>query len=175
MHAYTPAAPDLLPLLEQLRAAHRRQLPDYRQRMDDLARLAAVLKRYGDDIVRAVSADFGRRSRHETLLAEVMVTLDEIAHLRRHLRRWMRPERRGLNWAFLPARGEIRHQPLGVVGIVSPCNYPVQLALIPLADAIAAGNHVLLKPSEHTPRTAELLARLLSETFPSERVSVVQG
>ena len=175
MDARTPAPPDLQPLLDQLRAAHRRQPPDYRQRMDDLARLAAVLKRYTEDIVRAISADFGRRSRHETLLAEVMVTLDEIAHLRRHLRRWMRPERRGVNWAFLPARGEIRHQPLGVVGIVSPWNYPVQLALIPLADAIAAGNHVLLKPSEHTPRTAEMLARLLSEAFPAERVSVVQG
>ena len=170
----TPAS-DLQPLLEQVRAAQRRQPPDYRQRMADLARLAAALRRYTDDLVRAVSADFGRRSRHETLVAEVMVTLQEIAHLRRNLKRWMRPDRRGLNWAFLPARGEVRQMPLGVVGIVSPWNYPVQLALIPLADAIAAGNHVLLKPSEHTPRTSELLARLLSEVFPAERVSVVQG
>jgi len=175
MDAHTPAPVALQPLLDQLRAAHRRQPPDYRQRMDDLARLAAVLRRYTEDLVRAISADFGRRSRHETLTAEVMVTLQEIAHLRRNLRRWMRPERRGLNWAFLPARGEIRQQPLGVVGIVSPWNYPAQLALVPLADAIAAGNHVLLKPSEHTPRTAGILARLLSEVFPSERVSVVQG
>jgi coniferyl-aldehyde dehydrogenase len=175
MDAYIPAPHDLQPLLDQVRTAHQRRPPDYRQRMDDLGRLAVVIKRYTEDIVRAISADFGRRSRHETLVAEVMVTLDEIKHLRRHLRRWMRPERRGLNLAFKPARGEIRPQPLGVVGIVSPWNYPLQLALIPLADAIAAGNHVLLKPSEHTPRTAELMARLLSEVFPSERVSVVQG
>ena len=175
MEAPPPPASDLQPLLEQVRAAQRRQPPDYRQRMADLARLAAALRRYTDDLVRAVSADFGRRSRHETLVAEVMVTLQEIAHLRRNLKRWMRPDRRGLNWAFLPARGEVRQMPLGVVGIVSPWNYPVQLALIPLADAIAAGNHVLLKPSEHTPRTSELLARLLSEVFPAERVSVVQG
>ena len=87
----------------------------------------------------------------------------------------MRPERRGVNLAFLPARAEIRRQPLGVVGIVAPWNYPIQLALIPLADAIAAGNHVLVKPSEHTPRTSALLARLLAEAFPSERVTVVQG
>ena len=166
---------DLRPLLDQVRAAHRRQPPGYRQRMDDLDRLAETVRRHRDELTRTVSADFGRRSRHETLAADVMTTLDEIRHLRRHLRAWMRPQRRGLNWAFLPARGEIRQQPLGVVGIVSPWNYPIQLALIPLADAIAAGNHALLKPSEHTPRTAQLLARLLAEVFPPERVTVVQG
>jgi coniferyl-aldehyde dehydrogenase len=166
---------DLRPVLDQLRAAHRRQPPTYRQRMDDLERLATVVQKHRDELAKTVSADFGRRSRHESLVADVMTTLDEIRHLRKHLRGWMRPSRRGLNVAFLPARGEIRHQPLGVVGIVSPWNYPIQLALIPLADAIAAGNHVMLKPSEHTPRTSQLLARLLSEAFPSERVTVVQG
>ena len=166
---------DLRPLLEKVRAAHRRQVPDLAQRLADLDRLAEAVRRHRDDLVKAVSADFGRRSRHETLAADVMTTLDEIRYLRRHLRGWMRPQRRGLNWAFLPARGEIRQQPLGVVGIVAPWNYPIQLALIPLADAIAAGNHALVKPSEHTPRTAELLARLIGEVFPAERVCVVQG
>lgn len=173
----TPAHPDedLRPLLARLRAAHQRQVPGYRQRMDDLQRLADAVRRHRDDLARAVSSDFGRRSRHETLAADVMVTLDEIAHLRRKLRGWMRPERPGVNWAFLPARAEIRRMPLGVVGIVAPWNYPIQLALVPLADAIAAGNHVMLKPSEHTPRTSALLARLLAEVFPPERVVVVQG
>ena len=166
---------DLRPLLEQVRAAHRRQVPDLAQRLADLDRLAEAVRRHRDDLAKAVSADFGRRSRHETLAADVMTTLDEIRYLRRHLRGWMRPQRRGLNWAFLPARGEIRQQPLGVVGIVAPWNYPIQLALIPLADAIAAGNHALVKPSEHTPRTSELLARLIAEVFPSDRVCVVQG
>jgi coniferyl-aldehyde dehydrogenase len=166
---------DLRPLLEKVRAAHRRQVPDLAQRLADLDRLAEAVRRHRDDLVKAVSADFGRRSRHETLAADVMTTLDEIRYLRRHLRGWMRPQRRGLNWAFLPARGEIRQQPLGVVGIVAPWNYPIQLALIPLADAIAAGNHALVKPSEHTPRTAELLARLIGEVFPPDRVCVVQG
>ena len=166
---------DLRPLLEQVRAAHRRQVPDLAQRLADLDRLAEAVRRHRDDLAKAVSADFGRRSRHETLAADVMTTLDEIKYLRRHLRGWMRPQRRGLNWAFLPARGEIRQQPLGVVGIVAPWNYPIQLALIPLADAIAAGNHALVKPSEHTPRTSELLARLIAEVFPSDRVCVVQG
>ena len=120
MDARTPPAPDLQPLLDQVRAAHRRQPPDYRQRMDDLARLAAMVRRYTDDLVRAVSADFGRRSHHETRVADVMVTLQEIAHLRRHLKGWMRPARRGLNWAFLPARAEVRQMPIGFVGIVGP-------------------------------------------------------
>jgi len=173
-NAETPKQ-DLRPLLDHMRAAQQRQPPGYRQRMDDLKRLGEAVRRYRDDIAKTVSADFGRRSRHETLAADVMVTLDEISHLRSNLRRWMRPERRGVNLAFLPARAEIRRQPLGVVGIVSPWNYPVQLALIPLADAIAAGNHVMLKPSEHTPRTSQLLARLLAEVFPPERVTVVQG
>jgi len=173
----TPLAPDheLRPLLERMREAHRRQTPDYRQRMHDLRRLGEAVRRHRDDLVKAVSADFGRRSRHETLAADIMTTLDEVAYLRRKLRRWMRPERRGVNLAFLPARAEIRRQPLGVVGIVAPWNYPIQLALIPLADAIAAGNHAMVKPSEHTPRTSALLARLLAEVFPPERVLVVQG
>ena len=154
---------DLRPLLEQVRAAHRRRVPDLAQRLADLDRLAEAVRRHRDELAKAVSADFGRRSRHETLAADVMTTLDEIKYLRKHLRRWMRPQRRGVNLTFRPARGEIRQQPLGVVGIVAPWNYPIQLALIPLADAIAAGNHVLVKPSEHTPRTAEMLARLIGE------------
>lgn len=168
-------APHLLPLLQRLRAAWQQRTPDYAQRMADLQRLDQVIRSRQDELVRAVSADFGRRSRHETLAADVMVLREEIAHLRRHLRRWMRPQRRGVNWPFLPARGEIRYQPLGVVGIVSPWNYPVQLALLPLADAIAAGNHALLKPSEFTPRTSEQLAAIVAEAFPPERVAVVTG
>ena len=173
----TPArdAVDLRPLLDQVRAAHRRQVPTYAQRMADLDRLAEAVRRHRDELAKTVSADFGRRSRHETLAADVMTTLDEITYLRRKLKGWMRPQRRGINLAFLPARGEIRPLPLGVIGIVAPWNYPIQLALIPLADAIAAGNHVLVKPSEHTPRTSQLLARILAEVFPPERVSVVQG
>jgi coniferyl-aldehyde dehydrogenase len=173
----TPAldAVDLRPLLDQVRAAHRRQVPSYAQRMADLDRLADAVRKHRDELAKTVSADFGRRSRHETLAADVMTTLDEIKYLRRKLKGWMRPQRRGINLAFLPARGEIRPLPLGVIGIVAPWNYPIQLALIPLADAIAAGNHVLVKPSEHTPRTSQLLARILGEVFPPERVSVVQG
>ena len=81
----------------------------------------------------------------------------EIGHVLSHLRGWMRPQRRRVNLAFLPARAEVRQIPLGVVGVMGAWNYPVNLTLVPLVAAIAAGNHVLVKPSEHTPRTALFL------------------
>lgn len=161
--------------LERLRAAQRAQLPRSNQRREDLLRLRAEVVRRREALCAAASADFGRRSRHETLLADVSMTLHEIDYILRHLRRWLRPKRVAVDWKFLPARAEIRYQPLGVVGIMSPWNYPINLALMPLAAAIAAGNHVLLKPSEHTPRTSALIEELLRAVFPPERVDVVQG
>ena len=170
----TPVS-ELQPTLARLRAAQRAQLPDLRQRLDDLARLRAAFKDRLDTLVRAMQADFGQRSTHETLLSDGMTVLAEIDHLRRHLRRWMRPQRRAVGWRFWPARAELRAVPLGVVGVIAPWNYPVNLALIPLATAIAAGNHVYLKPSEHTPHTSAALRALLAEVFPPERVAVALG
>src|SRR5688500_4703121 len=124
--------PDLRPIFERLRAAQRRHVPDRRERLDKLARLERAVVAYREDLVQAIAADFGRRSRVETLAADVMTVLGDLRHTRRHLRAWMRPERRGINWPFLPARGEVRVQPLGVVGIVAPWNYRFQLAVLPL-------------------------------------------
>ena len=171
-----PTSPsDLATQLARLRAAHQRRTPDYAQRMDDLARLRRAYKARLDDFVAAMHADFGRRSRHESLLSDGMTVLNEIDYLRRHLRGWMRPKRAAGDWLFFPARTEVRYQPLGVVGIIAPWNYPVNLALMPLATAIAAGNHVMLKPSEHTPRTSELLKTMLADVFPDDRVVTVLG
>lgn len=168
--------PDLLtPMLQRQRLAHARRVPDYGQRVDDLKRLRALVKRRAEDIVAAIAADFGRRSRHETLLSDVMTVLHDIDYTLSHLRRWMRPKRVWTNWEFWPAGAQIRYQPVGVVGVISPWNYPVNLALMPLVAAIAAGNHVMLKPSELTPRTSDLLKSLLGEVFPEERVAVVLG
>jgi coniferyl-aldehyde dehydrogenase len=173
MQAASPS--DLNGRLARLRAAHQRQTPDYAQRIGDLKRLRAGFKARLDDFVAAMSADFGRRSRHESLLSDGMTVLNEIDHLLRHLRGWMRPKKAAADWLFAPARTEIRFQPLGVVGIISPWNYPLYLSLNPLAVAIAAGNHVMLKPSEHTPRTSELLKQLLNDVFPDDRVATVLG
>ncbi|MBN6149212.1 coniferyl aldehyde dehydrogenase [Xanthomonas sp. AmX2] len=172
--ADTPLA--ALPVtLQRLRDAWQAAKPDQAQRRADLLRLRAALKRRLPEMADAIAADFGHRSRHESLLADGMTVLGEIDHLLAHLKRWMKPQRIGVGWRFWPARAEVRAVPVGVVGVIAPWNYPVNLALIPLATAIAAGNHVYLKPSEHTPRTAQFLHALLAEAFPPERVAVAAG
>jgi len=172
--AQTPIS-ELQPTLARLRAAQCDKVPDHAQRMDDLARLRRVFKARLEDMARAIADDFGHRSRHETLVSDGMTVLAEIDVMRRHLREWMRAQRRPVDAMFLPARAEVRIQPLGVVGIISPWNYPVNLALMPLVTAIAAGNHVYLKPSEHTPRSSAFLRDLLREVFPEDRVAVALG
>ncbi|MBW8852365.1 MAG: coniferyl aldehyde dehydrogenase [Xanthomonadales bacterium] len=168
-------AADLAPTLDRLRAAWRAQRPDRAQRMADLDRLKAAFKARMGEMTAAVRADFGHRSEHETLVADGMTVLAEIDHLRRHLRGWMRPQRAAVGWRLWPARAQVRREAVGVVGVMSPWNYPVNLALVPLATAIAAGNHVFLKPSEHTPRTSEWLRALLADVFPADRVAVALG
>ena len=166
---------DLAPTLQQLRNAWQARKPDYAQRSADLQRLRDTLKRRLDEMAEAISTDFGHRSKDESRIADGMTVLNDIDHLLKHLRGWMKPKRVGVGWRFLPARAEIRPEPLGVVGVIAPWNYPVNLALIPLATAIAAGNHVYLKPSEHTPRTSAFLRNLLAEVFPADRVAVALG
>jgi coniferyl-aldehyde dehydrogenase len=134
-----------------------------------------VFRERGPEMDAAIRGDFGHRSSHENLLSEVMITQAEIDHALARLRRWMRPRGASVGWRFWPARAEIRPEPVGVVGILSPWNYPVNLALVPLVSAIAAGNHVYLKPSEHTPRVARFLRELLAEVFPEDRVAVAIG
>lgn len=166
---------DLQTHLQRLRAAQLAHIPSYTERRYALDRLLLAIRQHKQDIVEAIRADFGNRSAVETLAADVMVTMEEIKHALRHLKRWMRPQRRPISMTFFPARGEIRFQPLGVVGIVAPWNYPFQLALIPLVNAIAAGNRAMIKPSEFTPRTAALLEKMLGEVFSRDEVVVVQG
>lgn len=174
IHADSPVS-ELQPTLARLRAAWQAQRPDHDQRRADLQRLRGALKRRLDEMARTIAADFGHRSLHESRIADGMTVLNEIDHLLKHLRRWMKPRRVGVGWRAWPARAEIRAEPVGVVGVIAPWNYPVNLALIPLATAIAAGNHVYLKPSEHTPRTTEFLRSLLAEVFPADRVAVASG
>jgi coniferyl-aldehyde dehydrogenase len=168
-------ADDLHSTLERLRQAQLRHESTLAERRELLARLAAAIRKHQDEIATAASLDFGRRARFDSLVADVWIPLEEIAHARRHLRRWMRPQRRRVNLAFLPARAELRYRPLGVVGIMAPWNYPLQLALLPLVGAIAAGNRVMIKPSEFTPRVGECLAAIVQQVFTPEQVVVVRG
>lgn len=128
-----------------------------------------------DDIAAAVSADFGWRSAHETRLLEVFPGLEAIRHARRRVKHWMKPERRPVSLWFQPGRAEVIPQPVGVVGIIVPWNYPIYLAVGPLVAALAAGNRAMVKMSELTPATAALLSRLVARHFAPEELTVVEG
>jgi acyl-CoA reductase-like NAD-dependent aldehyde dehydrogenase len=123
----------------------------------------------------AVRVDSGHRSVHETRLLELFPSLEGIKHARRRLKSWMRPERRRVSLWFRPGRARVIRQPLGVVGIIVPWNYPIYLAVGPLTCALAAGNRALVKMSEYTPATGELFARLVERHFSPDEVGVVLG
>jgi len=150
-------------------------VPSHESRLESLDKLERALRKRKEGIAQAIARDFGNRSKHETLVAEIFVLLGEIRHARQHLRDWMDPQERETSFEFMPATCRILYQPLGVIGIISPWNYPVSLALGPLIAALAAGNRVMLKPSELTPRTSEFMAEFLAALFPSERVATVLG
>ena len=123
----------------------------------------------------AVEGDFGVRSRNVTEVADLFMLRSLISHLNTHLPRWMKPIKVATPVYLKPATAYIQRQPLGVVGVISPWNYPVQLAFAPAATALAAGNRVMLKPSELTPLTSELMADLVHDAFDEEEFSVIQG
>lgn len=167
---------DLHRLFALQRAASRReQAPSAGQRRERLARLRRLILANEATFAAAISDDFGTRASAETKLLEILPTLSAIRHASRNLARWMRPQRRRVDPAFLPGKAWLRHEPLGVVGIISPWNYPLQLAFSPLVDALAAGNRVMLKPSELTPNFSGLLQRLVAEAFDPLEVAVVTG
>ena len=167
---------DLRRLLElQRRAFAADPMPDHGARSDRLGRLLAVVEQHAEAFAAAISGDYGHRSRHETLVAEIFVVAAGIKHARRHLGRWMRMRRAPTALHYRPGYNRLLPQPVGVVGVVSPWNYPLQLALGPAVGALAAGNRVMLKPSELTPRTAALLERAVRERFAEEEFAVVTG
>ena len=176
MDGHTVNLTDAARLLELQRAAQRKEgLPSARARIDRLYQLEDMVRKRAASIADAISADFGNRSRFETDLLETMVLVSAIRHARKNVKWWMQPSYREVGINFWPGAAWVRPEPLGVVGIVSPWNYPLQLALSPLVDAIAGGNRVIIKPSEQTPNFCDLLRRAISETFEEDAVAVVLG
>jgi coniferyl-aldehyde dehydrogenase len=156
-------------------ATRRNPAVDRARREVRLDALLALVHDNAERFVTAIAADFGHRSAHETRLLEVFPSLEAIRHNRSHVGAWMKPQKKSASIWFRPGRARIIPQPLGVVGIIVPWNYPLFLAISPLAAALAAGNRVMLKMSEFTPRTGELLAELVTRYFAVEDVSVVLG
>jgi coniferyl-aldehyde dehydrogenase len=146
--------------------------PTLAERLDRLARLRAVVSDNESRFEQAISADFGHRSSTETAIAESLLVLGEIRHAARHLRKWMAPQRVSTALQFMPARNRLIPQPLGVVGIIAPWNYPLQLTLAPAVGALAAGNRVMIKPSELVPRFSALLKEVISAKFDATEIVV---
>jgi coniferyl-aldehyde dehydrogenase len=154
-------------------AAH--PYPDLQERKEKLKALKAVLQAWQGRMVRAVNEDFGTRAPTETRLIEVLGPMLEANHAIKSLRRWMRPQRRHTELLFATNSARVEYQPKGVVGIIVPWNFPSYLALGPLIAALAAGNRAMIKMSEFTPRTTEVLAGMLGEAYAEDEVAVFGG
>lgn len=149
--------------------------PSAEQRRAWLKALRRLLIDEQEAIIAAISEDFGNRSADETRMAEIMPAVMGIHFASKHLKTWMKPSKRTVGLAFQPAAVRVLYQPLGVVGVIVPWNYPLLLAVGPLTGALAAGNRVMIKMSESTPAFSQLLKELLARIFPEDLVAVVTG
>lgn len=145
------------------------------ERQERVARLRALIEDHTAALCDAIGSDFGVRSSQLTEVADFFVLRSTIGQVQRQLARWMQPQRVSTPWFLQPAQGRLVRQPLGVVGVIAPWNYPLQLSLGPAVVALAAGNRVMLKPSELTPHTSALLSTLVSQAFGVDEFCVVQG
>jgi coniferyl-aldehyde dehydrogenase len=162
-------------LQRQQKAFRADMLPSRAVRKDRLQRLARLIETHSEQFARSISDDFGTRSPTEIRITETMLLQSGIRHAIRHLKRWMKPRRVATALAYRPGRSMMIRQPLGVVGIISPWNYPLQLALAPLIGALAAGNRAMIKPSELTPLFSSALRTAVAESFVPDEVAVVAG
>ncbi|HRL93133.1 MAG: coniferyl aldehyde dehydrogenase [Pseudomonas sp.] len=150
-------------------------MPSAEQRIQWLKSLSQMLASNQDALIKAINQDFSNRSADETLLAEIMPSLHGIHYACSHIKKWMKPSRRSVGMAFQPASAKVIYQPLGVVGVIVPWNYPLFLAMGPLVGALSAGNRVMIKMSESTPATSQLVKDLLGKIFPEDLVCVALG
>jgi coniferyl-aldehyde dehydrogenase len=146
--------------------------PTLDERLDRLKRLRAAISENEGRFEQAISADFGHRSRTETAIAETLLVLGEIKHATKHLKKWMAPQRVATALQFMPGKNRLIPQPVGVVGIIAPWNYPLQLTLAPAVAALAAGNRVMIKPSELVPRFSALLKEVIAAKFDATEMVV---
>ncbi len=149
--------------------------PSLSMRLDRLNRLERMVSEHADAFANAISKDFGHRSEIETIIGEISGFNEEIRNIKRKLSSWMKPERVTTGLLYLPGRSRILRQPLGVTGIISPWNYPLLLAVMPAAGAIAAGNRVMLKVSEHSPAFSELFCKAVSSFFGEDEFAAFSG
>jgi coniferyl-aldehyde dehydrogenase len=158
------------------RAAFRRHPnPPASERRKHLDTIARLVVDGADALAAALNEDFGHRSAHETKILEIFPSLLAARHASAHVAEWMRPEPKRVSFWFQPGRAQVIKQPLGVVGVIVPWNYPIFLAIGPLVSALAAGNRVMIKMSELAPRLGEAFAALVASSFDEDHVAVVNG
>jgi coniferyl-aldehyde dehydrogenase len=166
-------------VLHRQKAAHIRDgAPTAEQRIDRIDRAIAAVIKHEPAIIKALTQDFGSRAEAVSGITDVGASIGPMKHAKAHLKTWMKPEKRKTTPAilgFLGAKAEVRFQPKGVIGIISPWNFPVNLTFAPLAGVLAAGNRAMIKPSEFTPATSELMARMFAEAFDEEEIAVFPG
>jgi coniferyl-aldehyde dehydrogenase len=166
-------------LLAKQKAAHLRDgEPSAEKRIERLDRCIGLLVENQSAFEDALNTDFGSRSREASAFTDIAASIGPLKHARDSLRKWMRPEKRKTSppiLALFGAKAQLRYQPKGVVGVISPWNFPVNLTFAPLAGILAAGNRAMIKPSEYTPATSALMATLIGGAFSDEEIAVITG
>jgi coniferyl-aldehyde dehydrogenase len=164
--------------LEMQREAYLKEgMVSAETRIDRMQRAVNVLVNYQDKIVEALNTDFTCRPREVTLLTDVGAGIAPLKHAIKHVRSWMKPEKRPAMFPFnlLGGRARIEYQPLGVVGIIAPWNFPVNMVFAPLAGVLAAGNRAMIKPSEFTPETSALIVEMITKTYDPAEIAIFNG
>lgn len=149
--------------------------PNYATRVEQLTRLKAAILQFKTPLVEALSQDYGHRSIDDSLISDIMPVINNINYSLKNLKKWLKPSARHAGLLLAPAKVTVHYQPLGVIGIIVPWNFPVMLSIGPLVTAIAAGNHAMLKLSEFTPATNQVIKQLLAQVFDESHVAVVEG
>jgi len=162
-------------LVLQREACQAAPYPSLAQRRRDLRAVRQALQDYQDQLAQAMSADFGRRSEFECKMLDVLAPALQVDHALAHLKRWMRPQRRSADWLFKGNSAQVVYQPKGVVGVIAAWNFPIIEAVGPMIAALAAGNRVMIKMSEYSPRATAVLRQMLATIFPQEQVAVFGG
>lgn len=169
---------DMGGILERQKQAYIRDgIPSAEVRIDRIDRAIGILVDHGEALCEAMVADFGHRSIDQSRLTDIAASIDALKHSKKHLRAWMKSDKRKpvFPLGVLGAKANVNFVPKGSIGIISPWNFPVNLTFAPLANVFAAGNRAMIKPSEFTEKTSELMAKLISQTFDAEECAVITG
>ena len=166
-------------ILDRQRAAYLAEgIVNSETRIDRLERAVRVVKKHQKAFVQAMNEDFGHRSEHQSLFTDVASSIGPLRHAQQNLKRWQKKDKRKVTpgiLALLGAKAWVEYQPLGVVGVISPWNFPVNLTFTPLAGVLSAGNRCMIKPSEYTPATSAAMAAGFAEEFDEEEIAVITG